>query len=643
MKHNDPDIPWLEASLDPAVATRTVGRRLTIGEEDGLQVRSTTLLKWRPGRRAVVAYDLQRTAGGERFRVVGKIRSRGLDRRTFRLHQELVVQGFGEESEDGISVPHPLAVVPRWKMWLQRFVPGRTLDRIVPSLPTAAGRRLMRRVVRGLNKLHRSRVPSHRSHRAEDELRILGERLEPARGARPDLAPAIDRIEEGCRRLAARLPRRPVTGIHRDFHPAQIILHGDRIQLLDLDLYAWGDPALDVGNFTAHLTEGAIRAGGTPQASAGREEAVMEEALECDPIYSEGALRHWHTLSLARHVGLSVTRPGRAHTTALLVEEVSRQLSKAGVLPPLRSANGRPRATSKLALALVILGAAFTAGVQPAAGQTQHSFQAGLDVSSLYDSNINRDRENLEGLAGVVTTGILRYRMRAFLDLRAEYEVGLHRYAEPTSWDRVSHKVRLDGRRPLGAQGTLGLVTELAIRGSDEDRSLGNQLSLEPSIRVEPWSGTELRLRGVARIRRNEAPSEDETNLFLSLELERELASRTELEVELRYEWNRSESGRRNFHGPRTGLGVTHALTPRDELLVELEYRERRYEDRWVDASPEDTLRRDVRLTPRFRWRRSFGDLVRATLEYEYERRDSNDPDRIMGGHLVILGARILL
>jgi aminoglycoside phosphotransferase (APT) family kinase protein len=41
--------------------------------------------------------------------------------------------------------------------------------------------------------------------------------------------------------------------IHRDFHLRQLFLEGQRVWLIDWDLFARGDPALDVGNFLMYL------------------------------------------------------------------------------------------------------------------------------------------------------------------------------------------------------------------------------------------------------------------------------------------------------------------------------------------------------------------------------------------------------
>src|SRR2546426_9353652 len=38
-----------------------------------------------------------------------------------------------------------------------------------------------------------------------------------------------------------------------------VIVNGERLFLLDFDLYCEGDPALDIGNFLGHITEQSLR------------------------------------------------------------------------------------------------------------------------------------------------------------------------------------------------------------------------------------------------------------------------------------------------------------------------------------------------------------------------------------------------
>lgn len=73
----------------------------------------------------------------------------------------------------------------------------------------------------------------------------------------------LTHLLERCTTLADALPPVEPTGIHRDFYPDQVLIADElrqpdqpsRLYLLDLGLYCAEDPALDIGNFIAHLTE----------------------------------------------------------------------------------------------------------------------------------------------------------------------------------------------------------------------------------------------------------------------------------------------------------------------------------------------------------------------------------------------------
>jgi thiamine kinase-like enzyme len=40
---------------------------------------------------------------------------------------------------------------------------------------------------------------------------------------------------------------------HCDFYYGQLLFAGEHVSLIDLDMFAWADPALDVANFAAHI------------------------------------------------------------------------------------------------------------------------------------------------------------------------------------------------------------------------------------------------------------------------------------------------------------------------------------------------------------------------------------------------------
>lgn len=637
----DPAMPWLEAALDPALASGALRGSLPSVGDAPVRVQHAELLARKPGRRALVLYDLVHELGRRRsrpLRLVGKTRARGLDVQTYRLQGELVTRGFAAGAPDGVAIPAPLGMVGEWRMWLQEFVPGHCLAPLLSTLPRREALGLMERLGGAIHKLHGSGAPAGRTHTLEDEMDILEVRLSGARDARPDLSGAIHRVLEGCHRLARGMEPNPTRGIHRDFHPGQVVLDGPTVHLLDLDLYAEGDPALDVGNFTAHLTECGIRELSDPHALRELEVAFQEEVLRLDPGLSLPSIEDWHTLSLARHIGLSTTLSGRSMTTDMLVDHVSDRLSAAGALPmPPPATPPPPRPAVPRSILIPLALATLLPGASPASAQTVHQFTVGAEVSSVYDSNIDREPVAQRGLAGLVTSGILRYRMLGDHDLRGEYEVGFHRYAEDTPWNRVSHKLRLDGRVEVGEDGTLGLVTELQIRGSGEDRSLGDQLQIEPSYTLEFGAGSEVRAFGTARIRRDQGPGEGEWNAFAGLEFVQELGETLEVELGGRFERNQSPSGRRNFKGPRGYVEVTRLFPRAGEVMIGVEYRDRQYLERLIDTRDGDeALRHDSRWTPVASWEREFRGGVVLGLDFEFEQRLSNDPDKQFGGYTLL-------
>ena len=60
--------------------------------------------------------------------------------------------------------------------------------------------------------------------------------------------------------------------LHRDYHEKQVLIDGDRTVLIDFDTLCRGDPALDVGNFLAHLRLAALQ---TVSDSISSEEAFL--------------------------------------------------------------------------------------------------------------------------------------------------------------------------------------------------------------------------------------------------------------------------------------------------------------------------------------------------------------------------------
>src|SRR5207237_4613382 len=121
--------------------------------------------------------------------------------------------------------------------------PATTATRLL-ALPDRVS--LARRIAEAVAKLHQANIAVQRSQKMEDELRILDERLALVAQIKPEWSKRLKRLLGACDRLGAALPPPCITGIHRDLYPAQVMVDGRKVYLLDFDCFCRGDPALDV-------------------------------------------------------------------------------------------------------------------------------------------------------------------------------------------------------------------------------------------------------------------------------------------------------------------------------------------------------------------------------------------------------------
>lgn len=313
----DPALPTLERALDPAAVTRALAASKHF-RDTPVEVLDARLRRHKPGKRAVLDYTLGvvRPGGGvETIPVIAKMRAGRPPRTAFQRAKAVWAHGFHSDSVDGISVPEPLGTVPDLGVWLQRRVDG---EPATARLTTGNGAALARRIADAAVKLHRAGVPTERIHTAADELAILVRVLSPLTDTRPDLAAGIRALLSLCARVTASLAD-DGTGIHRDFYADQVIVDGERIHLIDFDLYCHGPAALDVGNFAGHLAEQAVREPGHADALVSAEQALEDRYVHHAGASTRADVRAYAALTLARHVYLSTVIPGRLATTGVVL------------------------------------------------------------------------------------------------------------------------------------------------------------------------------------------------------------------------------------------------------------------------------------------------------------------------------------
>lgn len=326
---DDAQMPFLKQALEPVVAQTQLANALahTAGDRGYAHLQAIRVLRYKPGRRCLIEYDIALEKPGAactEVTLIGKARARGLDKTTYRLSNSLVDAGFGADCEDGIAVPPVAGMIPEFQMWLQYKVPGTVATELLsgPDGITLAGR-----IAEVAHKLHTTGISPRRRHTMADELRILHDRLAVVAQMQPQWKTRLQWVLDACDRLGTTVPVSvPVVGIHRDFYSDQVLVDGNRLYLVDLDLYCAGDPALDIGNFIGHLTEQGLRTLGDANALIEQEQSLQDRFLQLAGDSLRGRVQAYAVLTLVRHLYISTRFVDRQPYTESLLELCEQRL-----------------------------------------------------------------------------------------------------------------------------------------------------------------------------------------------------------------------------------------------------------------------------------------------------------------------------
>ncbi len=257
------------------------------------------VIRYKAQKRCLIEYQF---TGEQEFSLLGKVRFKGTDTKSYYLQKYLWENGFNDDSFDRISVPQPIGVIPQWKMWLQRKVPGYTTTLLLGK-PDEVN--LTKKIAYAAYKLHQFPAKTDRYHTINDELHILNQKLHLVSKLYPHWKIRINELLKQCNKFGESLSYTPSMGIHRDFYADQVIINNSRLYLLDLDLYCYGDPSLDIGNFIAHITEYSLRVLGDFQALKDREIALQEGFIQLTGEASRKRIIIYKFLTLVRHIYIS--------------------------------------------------------------------------------------------------------------------------------------------------------------------------------------------------------------------------------------------------------------------------------------------------------------------------------------------------
>jgi aminoglycoside phosphotransferase (APT) family kinase protein len=323
----DPNLPTLPAALDPDQVKAAFKRGFPRLTGNGFVVpKAIRVTRYKPGRRAVVEYDVRIEEDGRRIAkaiLIGKVRARRSGNEGYRLLEAIWNAGFETGNPDKVCVPEPVGVIPAFQMWFQRKVSGAPATGLLAG---PEGISLSKRIAKAIHKLHQANVPTERRHTMGDELRILRECLSKVEAQNPEWSSRIERLWQACERIDSGVNPPRFCGVHRDFYPAQVLVRKSKLWLIDFDLYCVGDPGLDIGNFLGHMTEQSLRELGDANLLAGQERALEEEFLKLAGAEHRASIHAYTVLTLARHVYLSTQFPERQRFTETLLRLCEQRL-----------------------------------------------------------------------------------------------------------------------------------------------------------------------------------------------------------------------------------------------------------------------------------------------------------------------------
>lgn len=252
---SDAALAFAAQLLDHTIAAGALRARAGATVDATLRVSRAEVWRHKPGRRCLLAFDVQREDGSPHETWLGKVRAKSTDVSGAAIHRSLWNAGTR-------CIPEPLGFVHSFRMTLQHMVPG------IPCLAALhAGAdpvTLGSAIAASLFRLHTTTLTPGRSWTLDDEVATLTDRLLALRVRLPEQHVPVTKVQQILAAVAAPLRKRAARGVlHRDFYHDQALVDdsGTQCTIVDLDLVAAGDPALDVGNFVGHLVELVWRAG----------------------------------------------------------------------------------------------------------------------------------------------------------------------------------------------------------------------------------------------------------------------------------------------------------------------------------------------------------------------------------------------
>ena len=204
----------------------------------------------------------------------------------------------GHHPPDGDGLCLPSAYIPKQRMLVFPWVEGEFFSEIVDErklslLPQAAGIAAT---------LHRAPIVPEQPTTAQMIVNETRSRCERLRRRWPVAAPIIEPLMAALQEALARLDPAEPAPVHGDLASGQFLWTGERLVLLDLDMFGYADPAYDVGHFLAQLERRCLSDPSLPEHASRWLACFRDSYLARMPRVSPRNVMFYRGLTLVRKI-----------------------------------------------------------------------------------------------------------------------------------------------------------------------------------------------------------------------------------------------------------------------------------------------------------------------------------------------------
>ena len=261
------------------------------------------------------------------------------------------------------------------------------------------------------------------------------------------------------------------------------------------------------------------------------------------------------------------------------------------------------------------------------------SFSAG--VSLVWDSNIDRNQAEISDWGTIPVFGIQWVKTSGVHKFGLGYEGASHNYDDSPQWNRYSQQVNGLWEVNWSRRWRSQTLVELTFKGSSDDRALSNRYSLVERLDYDITERLNGRIYAAWQLRANNVdPGRDGDDPYAGITLTQKLGKDHEIDFDVRFQDYRAEALRNRYKKTSYSVQYKGKLGEANALAIELKYRDQYYE-RLIDIGGELVRRQDDRFLASLSWTHRFAARWQGSMNYEFERRESNDPDKEYDGHYV--------